>query len=583
MTPTTSNAGRSRFLGYLGSLGEPLIYLTLAMVLVGSPTPGVNESHYLPKAKHAWNATFANGGDLFLESGDSHFLTTTVAGLAARLWELPTVAWAGRCVAWGLMGLAWMRLGCVCGVAGAIRPLAFSLWFLLVHYGNWAGEWFLGGFEAKAIAYPLVLLGLAAAIQGRWHWAWLWLGSAVAWHPVVGGWAGVTVAGLWLTEPHRFVRVREQWIALATAAAIGLLGALPALQGLGGSGQQDQISAPQVHVFFRLAHHLLPRSFAMERHMAAGAVLAALITATWWILTRRAQWRERPVSKLMIIAWLSVLISLIGGLIDLAIQLGLRQDMAARLLRFYWFRWSDVAVPLALALVAGNWLTNISYTGSYWNLKDISPAGRRCMPLAIVVVCGLVTLHWARFTAPAVPPADLLLIQSPGPHSVSWDDEVDDQAENDRWEAGALLTRRSTSNDQWRRHRDWLAVCDWIAQHTPTDSLWLTPKYQQTFKWYAGRAEVVSWKDVPQDNDSIIEWYRRIEACKPPRDASGALRGWTTEELLKLARQYGFRWVLVDRTYQPEPPLLECKYPLLIDNRSFAVLVISDSALAVSP
>ena len=116
------------------------------------------------------------------------------------------------------------------------------------------------------------------------------------------------------------------------------------------------------------------------------------------------------------------------------------------------------------------------------------------------------------------------------------------------------------------------------AEH-PTDSLWLTPKYQQTFKWYAGRAEVVSWKDVPQDNTSIIEWYQRLQQCNPPRGSDGAVRGWTTEELLELAKRYRFQWVLVDRTYQAEPPLLECKYPILIDNRSFAVFYIAPSWL----
>ena len=135
------------------------------------------------------------------------------------------------------------------------------------------------------------------------------------------------------------------------------------------------------------------------------------------------------------------------------------------------------------------------------------------------------------------------------------------------------------------RYVDWLAVCEWIRENTPPDSLWLTPKYQQSFKWHAQRAEVVSWKDVPQDNASVIEWYHRMEQCAPPRADDGGITNWTTEELLDLSRKYGFRWVLLDRSYQSQPPALEIMYPVIhngqyIDNRSFAVMRIPEALLS---
>lgn len=116
----------------------------------------------------------------------------------------------------------------------------------------------------------------------------------------------------------------------------------------------------------------------------------------------------------------------------------------------------------------------------------------------------------------------------------------------------------------------------------------MTPKYQQSFKWYAQRAEVVCWKDVPQDNASVIEWYHRIKDCEPPRSVDGSIEEWTTERLLELSGKYGFGWVLLDRSYQAQPPALEMMYPVMdqglyIDNRSFAVMRIPDALQSSQP
>jgi hypothetical protein len=58
--------------------------------------------------------------------------------------------------------------------------------------------------------------------------------------------------------------------------------------------------------------------------------------------------------------------------------------------------------------------------------------------------------------------------------------------------------------------KNWVRVCRWIADNTPQDALFLTPRKQQTFKWYAGRAEFVNWKDAPQDAPALLQWQRRM-------------------------------------------------------------------------
>ncbi|GIW99177.1 MAG: hypothetical protein KatS3mg111_2510 [Pirellulaceae bacterium] len=565
-------------IGGLGFWGRVAVVLCVIVLVAATAVPGINESHYLPKAKHFWDPTYAPR-DLFLNSHDAHFLASASAGALAQYLSLEAVAWVGRIIAWSFLAVAWSRLTISVGMKAWHGVIAFLAWYLGCYYGHWSGEWFLGGFEAKAIAYPCVLLGMTDAMESRWHRCWLWLAMAVAWHPVVGGWAGITVAVAWWCDRRRgdspSLWQQRKWIAIAVA--ISMIGVVPALGGLGSPNREGPYVASQIHVYFRLAHHLCPRLFAPERHFAAVislATLALLSLAAYRLLppalrltnNRRQQWGHR----MLIIVWSSVGIAFTGLGVDLLMsddRLPTYQpEVASQILRFYWFRWADVAVPLGgvmlwwylLSSVRPSWslLNNDAAADATHQLVHRSAAGKKTDFLIMggsllgagAVLATAADHAWNNFHD-TVPPAERLVVVPPGPNAIDSDRLV-----------------------------DWLAVCAWIREHTPRDSLWLTPKYQQTFKWHTGRSEVVNWKDVPQDNASVIEWFKRMRRCTPPRDAYGRLRGWTTEELIALATEFDAPWILVDRSLQLEPPLLEIKYPIEIVNKSFAVFYV-DPAL----
>lgn len=567
--------------------GMGLVLCTVILFCcAGNLPPDVNESHYIPKAKHFWDRGFITGEDLFMQSVNSHWLASAFAGLAARTMELSSVAWMGRLVSWLLMAFAWIRFCRAAEIPPVLRPLGLMAWFLWNHYGNWAGEWFVGGFEAKSIAYPLILIAITNVVLDQWNRAWFWIGTAIAWHPVVGGWASFTLLIEWLRHRSRWQRFTGQYKAMFLAALISLIGLVPALGGLGGSDREGLISASQVHTFFRLSHHLSPQTFVSHRNLAGCLAISAFSLVTYLSLRTRAS--ERPsksVETLLTIGWGSVMVSAIGWAVDQLTAFGLRQDLAARMLRFYFFRWSDVAVPLVVIAITFRWMatSRSERVAGKARIKN----GYYAQLILIPALSTLGVWHWWQVQKMPVPPADLSIIQSAGQSLFLPDNEfitageIADSESSNFGEGGWFTSSRSLSLPQ--RYVDWLAVCHWIQENTPENSLWLTPRNQQTFKWYAGRAEVVNWKDIPQDNASIIEWYRRIERCKPPRDRTGRVRGWTTEELLDLSRLYGFHWVLVDKAIQEPPPLLECKYPLLIDNRSFAVFFISEFMLREKP
>ncbi len=64
-----------------------------------------------------------------------------------------------------------------------------------------AGEWIVGGIEAKGFAWALVLWAMQALIRGRWNLALVLIGAATSLHVVVGGWAAVLTALVWLALP----------------------------------------------------------------------------------------------------------------------------------------------------------------------------------------------------------------------------------------------------------------------------------------------------------------------------------------------------------------------------------------------
>jgi hypothetical protein len=67
-----------------------------------------------------------------------------------------------------------------------------------------------------------------------------------------------------------------------------------------------------------------------------------------------------------------------------------------------------------------------------------------------------------------------------------------------------------------QRFAEWKNLCRWIRDNTSKEAKFITPRNQQTFKWYAERAEVVTWKDIPQDASGLVEWRRVLSEVFPP-------------------------------------------------------------------
>jgi hypothetical protein len=488
-------------------LGEVALIVLVFLTLAGDVPPHVNESHYLCRAKHFWDPAWC-AGDMFLDSADTQVVFIWLFGWITKWASLSATAWIGRLLAWSFIAWAWQRLSWRLVPARMASVLSAALFVTLNAQAQLAGEWIVGGVEAKTFAYAFVLLALADLIDRRWNRMCLLLGAAMAIHPLVGGWSALVCGAMWIYSVFAAARTNSTpWLrsiplpGLLAGGLLALVGLVPALSLTWNEPADIVAEASRIYVFERLPHHLallsLPENEVSSRLLRHGLLLIALTAIGVAI-------RHHDVFRIVQFAWGAALLALVG----LTIELAAAHDplLAARLLRYYWYRLSDFAVPAAAALAATALILNAVELRKSWGTWAL---------LAAVLYPGwyLTGVARQRFLYP-VPPADLKMAD---------------------FEA-------------------WTAACEWVAENTSAHSLFLTPRLNHSFKWRTGRREVVNRKDIPQDAQGILEWNRRIKdiyyyegpaGLVGPIDSLGQLGA---ERVRELARKYRAEFVLSDRT-----------------------------------
>lgn len=441
---------------------------------VRSPVPGVNEPHYLCKAKHYWNPNWCPG-DFFLESSNPHLVFYYTIGFLTRTFTLAETAWMGRLAALALLAWGWVR--CVAQIVPGRWASVWAVWMYLAFaaVGNWSGEWMVGGVEGKVFAYGFGFWAVAAWWDRQFKRSALWAGLAVSFHPVVGGWMVISAIGAILASalfPSCRVKSLDekpststllQWsLVLAIFVLACLPGIWPAFELLDSGDVQEANIVTRIQVFYRIQHHLDPMSFTQARYAAYG-----LMVVLWLIARYRLDWGRAE----RWFAWFvggSIVIAMVGiglGYGERPVEI---DDITwrYRLLKFYPFRLADILVPVAVCVTVAGLVSQRLLGGSVgkW-LGTPGQAWVRCWLLfASAFIFSLVT--------PAVD--------------------------------------RNPSRMKETQREDWLEVCHWIRDETPDDAMVWTPNNSWAFKWYAQRAEYVSRKDCPQDAAGIIEWNERM-------------------------------------------------------------------------
>lgn len=482
--------------------------------------PDPNEPHYLAKSRHFWDPTWCPD-DYFLNSDDTHRVFYVTLGWLANVMSLPAAAWVGRVLAWALQAWGWQRLSTTVVSRPWWSILSAALFVALNEHAHMAGEWVVGGFEAKGIAYALVFFALSELLRDRWNRAWLLLGVASSFHVLVGGWSVVAAGLAWLVAGQPRPSLKTMWPGLLGGALLALPGILPALVIARGGDPNMSALANDVYVFRRLTHHLAPQGFKtmfIERHALLLCVFIMLCAFTPTDATQR---RLRAfVAGAVAIAIAGFAISFLFASYPATV---------AALLRFYWFRLSDAMLPLGVALVGITTMT----------------VGRVLLArTCLIAALGFAAWHLGpmfRVHAQAI--------------------------------AGTEIPRADGPGKVWN-YDDWRSACAWIAENTPREALFLTPRSSQTFKWYAERGEVVTWKDVPQNPAQIVGWWNRMldvySTGAPPGEKQwfNSLADRGTDVVRRLAVKYQADYILTSA----EPPLdMERVY----HNGSYALYKVS--------
>jgi len=270
--------------------------------------------------------------------------------------------------------------------------------------------------------------------------------------------------------------------------------------------------ASRIQVFDRLPHHLLSTAFApgyVARHLLLWALffLLSIQTPTASAGDRRLR---RFVIATMGLALVGFFFSWLAAVAPLT---------AASLLRFYWSRLSDIVVPLGTVLVG---------------LQFLFAADRRealFRRSARWMVAGLIALStydlWNQVRHLPWLPESFGRVTPRGERFVGFPDKL-------------------------AAYDDWRELCRWIADHTTSDAVFITPVRSSTLKWFTGRGEVGTWKDMPQDAASILPWMDRLNDIygtgykDPDRRWRLSLAEVGYDRLRDLAAKYHAGYVIVE-------------------------------------
>ncbi len=514
--PVDRSAAASRWL----AAAEIALIFTIFFIHAGWPVPEVNEAHYLSKAKHYWNPQWC-ARDFFCNTADAHQVFYWSFGWLSLWLPLPALAWVGRAFTWLLLAWSWRRLSVAIVPQTLLSVLSAALMVALNFRLHMAGEWIVGGVEAKGFSYVLVLLALEALVRGRWNRTWLLLGAASAFHVLVGGWSTVAAGAAWLLSKSGRPTLASMLPSLAGGAALSLPGLIPAVMLSLHVDPQIAAEANRIYVFERLPHHLLVYSFG------TWFVLRFVLLVTAWFLLARLVAGE-PLQRIKNFVAGSLVIAAVGLLLTAATWFD--PLLAAKVLRYYWFRTSDVMVPVGLALLI------------VWLIAQSQAANRA---RAGWLVAGAVLVAGWHLGDTVIGRALLQQQNQFGP------------------QADARLPNLA----------DWQAICAWVAdpENIPPNALFITPLNAQTFRWYAERAEVICRKDIPQDANGIVEWWRRVKDLQRAFDIG-------TARVEQLGRKYGAQYAIGPT--QPRLSLPRIGPP----NPSYAIYVLSpDPPHAVFP
>lgn len=190
-------------------------------VLEAGPVPSGNESLYLSALVKQWNPDYLLNDWTLSGPQFDKMVFNAVFGSLSLFLPLEMFGWICRISCWILLLIALYRIGKHFKIPIWMITLSILLWQLngqsLV-----GGEWMIRGFEAKTVAYVLLLFSLSGFLENNTILPSIFLGLSFSFHPSVGMWGILAAVPAMIVSRYR-VRTLLQVIGLVS------LGCLPGL------------------------------------------------------------------------------------------------------------------------------------------------------------------------------------------------------------------------------------------------------------------------------------------------------------------------------------------------------------------
>lgn len=599
------------------SLLEVLLIFILFFIYGAYAVPDVNEAHYLEKAVHFWNPNYAPG-DFFLNSPDAHGVFYWSFGWTTLFLPLDAVVWLGRILTWLGLAAGWLWMSRPILKHWGTGLLSAGLYLFLTQNCSFAGEWIVGGVEAKGFAYIFAFFGIGEVIRNHWNRALILLGFAAMFHVIVGGWClvGLGIAWLILKDYERGLRrhtpektaamcylptLRSILPGLAGAFFLTLPALIPALLLNSGVSPEIAKNATQLYVYERLPHHLL-LSFVAQNTPQKLIYFGALFIV-WNFLCARPRFSNGEMTFRTFI-YAAILIMLCGWAINLFMNVA--QETVASLLRYYWFRLADAFVPIGAAILCTEFaLRPVSVSLSASDIgtnSDTTPStvsginsginsGMNSGMNSGTASAGIVAAAPSVKKLSKAERKEIRRHERAAARRLGFNRKcllafliflACFQTYSSAQRFTKPMKPRSCSGASCGE--SWQELCRYVRENTEPTDVFIVPYTVRTFRWYTGRCEVGVWKDIPQDAQGLWNWWTRMQdqfyGFDPTRSLQtyGRVASFTLMPKGKfeyLKKEYNAKYIvrnkndLKGRTVTRNAPNGLADYELIYENKDF--------------
>ena len=294
-----------------------------------------NQENYFALAKAAWDPSWMKGSFLFSEHEGTRILFNRIVGPLTEVMSFEVISITLTIFSFALMAFPLMKIW-----QTLHDDMTFTgPWLQIIALGSmgggafYGGEWFVGNFEPKVMAYICFWWALWALFIGKTGWVIALSIFATYWHVLVGG---QTFIFLWTLHLWQ----QRKWKSSFVVGAAYSVCVLPFLWHLlSETSVKDQVSPSidWIYTYFRNPHHTAPfASLNFFLHKYLKGVITSVAASIYLFWTLKTERTSKNVKFFVEAALLANILVFVG----LAISFF---DHEGVILKFYVFRLSAIS------------------------------------------------------------------------------------------------------------------------------------------------------------------------------------------------------------------------------------------------